>query len=122
MKIVACCDKNPEILRRKIQTEDIRNYTKLSDMVKNEVLDLVLILSPSGLHYQHTKYILKRGINVLCEKPMSLKVSHCEELINISKNKKIFYGVVFQNRLNKAIQFLKNRLAAINLEKLYFAM
>ena len=28
MKIVACCDKNPEILRRKIQTEDIRNYTK----------------------------------------------------------------------------------------------
>lgn len=120
MKLVACCDENPEIIRRKIQIGDIRNYTKLTDMVKNEFLDLVLVLSPSGLHYKHTKYILKRGINVLCEKPMSLKVSHCEELINISKNKKIFYGVVFQNRLNNAIQFLKKQISTNKLGKIIF--
>ena len=120
MKLIACCDEKPMILKRKTQILGLRNYTKLSEMVKKEVLDLILILSPSGLHYQHTKYVLEKGINVLCEKPMSLKVSHCRKLINISRNKKLFYGVVFQNRLNKAIQFLKKEISNNNLGKIIF--
>ena len=120
MKIVACCDKDLNKLKKKTQSENIKNYSKFSDMIKKEVLDLVIILSPSGLHYNHTKFALKKGVNVLCEKPMSLKVKDCEDLIKISKKKKVFYGVVFQNRLNKAIQFLRKEIKSNKLGKIIF--
>ena len=120
MKIVACCDKDLNKLKKKTQSENIKNYSKFSDMIKKEVLDLVIILSPSGLHYNHTKFALEKGVNVLCEKPMSLKVKDCEDLIKISKKKKVFYGVVFQNRLNKAIQFLRKEIKSNKLGKIIF--
>lgn len=120
MKIVACCDKDLNKLKKKTQFENIKNYSKFSDMIKKEVLDLVIILSPSGLHYNHTKFALEKGVNVLCEKPMSLKVKDCEDLIKISKKKKVFYGVVFQNRLNKAIQFLRKEIKSNKLGKIIF--
>ena len=120
MKIVACCDKDLNKLKKKTQSENIKNYSKFSDMIKKEVLDLVIILSPSGLHYNHTKFALEKGVNVLCEKPMSLKVKDCEDLIEISKKKKVFYGVVFQNRLNKAIQFLRKEIKSNKLGKIIF--
>ncbi len=119
MKIVACCDKDIKQLN-KINSKSVRNYTIFSEMLKREKLDLVLILSPSGLHYVHTKYALNKGFNVLCEKPMSLKPKQCEELIKISKKRKVFYGVVFQNRLNNAIQFLKKEIESKKLGKIIF--
>ena len=79
-------------------------------MLNRENLDLVLILSPSGLHFKHAKYAMEKGMNVLSEKPMSLKVHHCKELIKISMKKKVFFGVVYQNRLNNAIQFLRKEI------------
>jgi predicted dehydrogenase len=120
MKIIACCDKNIAQLKKKTQSENIKYYSKLSDMLTKEVLDLVLVLSPSGLHYNHTKYILEKGVNVLCEKPMSLKVKDCKNLIKIAQKKKIFYGVVYQNRLNKAIQFLRKKVNSGKLGKIIF--
>lgn len=119
MKIVACCDKNINQLN-KINSKSINNYTNFSEMLDRETLDLILILSPSGFHYDHTKKALNKGFNVLCEKPMSLKPKQCEELIKISKKRKVFYGVVFQNRLNNAIQFLKKEINNKKLGKIIF--
>lgn len=120
MKIVACCDKNLKIFNKKKLSKDIKNYTKLSDMLNRENLDLVLILSPSGLHFKHAKYAMEKGMNVLSEKPMSLKVHHCKELIKISMKKKVFFGVVYQNRLNNAIQFLRKEIQSNKMGKIIF--
>ena len=57
---------------------------------------------------------------MLCEKPMCLKVSECKQLIKLSKEKKVFYGVVFQNRLNNAIQFLKKEIRNKKIGKIIF--
>ena len=119
MKLVACCDTDKKKLKN-IDLENINKYSNFTKMLQNEKLDLVLILSPSGSHYQHTKLSLLNGTNVLCEKPMGLKVKNCEELIKISKRKKVFYGVVFQNRLNNAITFIKKKILAKKLGKIIF--
>ena len=119
MKIVACSDKNKNQLN-KINSKSIKKYLNFKLMLKNEKLDLVLVLSPSGMHYSHTKFALLNGMNVLCEKPMALKIKDCEELVNLSKKKKVFYGVVFQNRLNNAIKFLKKEIRSNKLGKIIF--
>jgi UDP-N-acetyl-2-amino-2-deoxyglucuronate dehydrogenase len=120
MKIIACCDKDKKKLELKTRSLNIRRYLKIEEMLKKEKLDLFLVLTPSGLHYKHCKFALNKSINVLCEKPMSLKVKECKELIKISNKNRIFYGIVYQNRLNNAIQFLRRQVLKNKLGKIIF--
>ena len=73
-------------------------------------VDLIIILTPSGLHYEHSNLALNFGFNVLVEKPICLLPADAEKLYKKAKSKKLLLGVGFQNRYNKAIVFLKNAL------------
>ena len=57
---------------------------------KIEQADWVVILTPNYLHYQTILYGLKKGKNVLCEKPLVLNSKHCEKLIKNQGTQKIF--------------------------------
>ena len=48
-------------------------YSSLEEMLVSAKPDLVLVLTPSGLHYEHAKTALLAGCNVLVEKPMPRK-------------------------------------------------
>lgn len=52
-----------------------------------EKVDGVYVASPHETHYQYVKTLLNNGVNVLCEKPMSLKKSDILELQNLSREK-----------------------------------
>jgi len=80
-----------------------RPYKIFESMLEDQKPDLVLILTPSGLHYQHTKIAFNYNCNVLCEKPITMLPSQAEELKKIALEKNIMYGIAFQNRLNPAI-------------------
>ena len=47
MRLVAVCDKNNTLLNQ-IKDKTINKYTNLNDLFKNEKLDLISILTPSG--------------------------------------------------------------------------
>jgi len=87
-----------------------RSYKSFESMLENEKPDLVLILTPSGLHYQHTKIAFNYNCNVLCEKPITMLPSHAEELKKIAFEKNLMYGTAFQNRLNPAIIALEKAI------------
>ena len=104
------CDKNiskAKILSRKIGGNVYGNY---KEMITKEKLDLILVLTFSGSHYQISRYILNHGIHVLCEKPLTMTPSKSLELYKLSKSKKLMCGVIFQNRFNAAIVCLKDAL------------
>ena len=108
--IISVCDKNiskAKILSRKIGGNVYGNY---KEMITKEKLDLILVLTFSGSHYQISRYILNHGIHVLCEKPLTMTPSKSLELYKLSKSKKLMCGVIFQNRFNAAIVCLKDAL------------
>ena len=59
----------------------IHFYTDLDEMLANENLDFVDICVPTFKHKELSTLLLKRGYNVLCEKPMSLTFADCKEMI-----------------------------------------
>lgn len=65
--------------------------------------DLAVILTESGNHFEHAKFALQSGLDVLIEKPVTLKLEDAEELrsIAIQSNRKIY--VVKQNRFNEPV-------------------
>jgi predicted dehydrogenase len=44
-------------------------------------LDLVTVATPNATHFEITKAFLEAGINVLCEKPMTVTVEEGEEIV-----------------------------------------
>jgi len=87
-----------------------RSYQSFELMLENENPDLVFILTPSGLHYQHTKIAFNYNCNVLCEKPITMLPVQAEELKKIAHEKNLMYGTAFQNRLNPAIMALEKAI------------
>ena len=110
LDIVACCDLQTLFASNLAQSFSANAYTDLDIMLKDENLDFVLVLTPSGLHYEHCKKILLNSISVIVEKPICLIPEQAFELDSLAKSKNIFISSVFQNRYNPAILKLKNHL------------
>jgi len=108
--MVGFCDIVDERSRSFAQHFSANSYTNYELMLETEKPDLVLILTPSGLHYQHTKVALEYGCHVLCEKPIAMLSSQAEELVKIAFEKGLLYETAFQNRLNPAIVALEKAL------------
>lgn len=53
-------------------------YTDYDEMIKNEELEAVAILSPSPLHVEHITKALDRGLHVFVDKPLGVTVEECK--------------------------------------------
>lgn len=86
-------------------------YTDYANMLEHSKPDLVLVLTPSGLHHIHSRMALEFGAHVLVEKPIAMLPVDAREIEALASAKGLMFGVAFQNRLNPAIQCLREALA-----------
>ena len=119
-RIVAICDLHTHKIENHKIANKVNCYDHYEEMLKNEKkIDLVVIMTPSGMHYEHAKkIIIKYKKNIIIEKPICLKTSQVEELYKLAKKNRVQIFPVFQNRYNKAIQFLKKKQTMNALGKL----
>lgn len=95
-------------------------YYSIDDLLLNEMdLDVVSICSPNGLHAEQSIKVFRKGLHVLCEKPMAISVFDCGEMIKEAEkaNKRLF--IVKQNRYNPPIQAIKSVLDENRLGKIF---
>jgi predicted dehydrogenase len=52
-------------------------------------MDICLVGSPHGLHYEHAKAALESGAHVLCEKPFTVEPEHAWELVELAERKNL---------------------------------
>ena len=52
-------------------------------------LDAVIVTSPHTLHFEHARLALKRGLHVLCEKPMCTRADQARELVRLAQAKDV---------------------------------
>ena len=91
VKLIAACDSNPEKFRTKtrinLPLEDFEEdgpfgeYYDMEEMLEKEKPDLVDICLPTRFHADTTIKLLKRGYNVLCEKPMASTYEDCQRML-----------------------------------------
>ncbi|MFH1616073.1 MAG: Gfo/Idh/MocA family oxidoreductase [Planctomycetota bacterium] len=63
----------------------IELYSDFDRMLAEAKLDAVSIALPTYMHKAYTIKALSAGLHVLCEKPMALNVSDCDEMIEAAK-------------------------------------
>jgi len=68
-----------------IPDKNIYNYDNMGKMAGNPDIDVVYVVTPNGLHAEHTNKAAKAGKHVLCEKPMEVSVEKCQQMIDACK-------------------------------------
>jgi len=109
-KIVAVCDVKEDRVNAKAAQHDCAAYTDYSEMFQKEKLDVVHICLPHHLHAPVAIEAAKQKIDILTEKPMSIKYEDAVEMVETAKANNVTLGVIFQNRYNPGSRLIKEML------------
>ncbi|NQV99868.1 MAG: Gfo/Idh/MocA family oxidoreductase [Rhodospirillales bacterium] len=93
--VAGALDADPENGKRFAATLGIapdRAYADWQAMLAAESgradrLDLVTVATPNATHFEITKAFLQAGIDVLCEKPMTMTVAESQQIVRLAAEK-----------------------------------
>ena len=87
--------------------------------IKN--VDVISVLTPSGLHPKHVSEIAEctDAAYIVCEKPLSLTLREAYMMLNSVDKTEKFLLPVYQNRYNPLVEFTKNLIFSKHLGKVY---
>ena len=106
LEIAAVCDLVKSKAEAYSNEFGVPFFTNYHEMLQNiPDINIVSIVTPSGMHYQHSLDILRRyNKDLVVEKPTFLKFSHLDEVYKVAKGLNCQVFPVFQNRYNKAVE------------------
>ncbi|MFC2025009.1 Gfo/Idh/MocA family protein [Chloroflexota bacterium] len=104
----AVCDKDESLAKKTAGKFRIPGaYPNLSDMLAAEKLDIVDICTPPQTHAPLAIEAQQHGCHVLMEKPMALKTSDCDDMLNASHKNGTKLCIIHNRLFNPT--FLKAR-------------
>ena len=109
-ELVAVCDTNEARAQQFANEYSAKAYTKLEEMLAAEQLDVLSILTPSGLHSEHTIQSAPYVANIVVEKPMALTIKDADAMIECCDAHSTRLFVVKQNRFNMPVRKLRRTI------------
>jgi predicted dehydrogenase len=124
VELVAFCDLIEEravLAAKEYGTDEARVYTEYKELLKDETIDVVHVLTPNISHSVITIHALESGKHVMCEKPMAINSIEAKKMLNAAKRtgKKLTIG--YQNRFRDDSLMLKNICSDGTIGEIYFA-
>lgn len=81
-ELVAVCDNDSAKARALAERFGARDvFTDIDDLLELETLDAVVVATPNHLHEPHVLASLRAGVDVLCERPLSLTTRGVERIL-----------------------------------------
>lgn len=111
-KLVSVCDNVIDRANKIAEQFKVSAYKDMDEMMKSESIDVVVVLTPSGLHAEHVTNLSKYGKHIMVEKPMALTIEDTENMIYACDENNIKLFVIKQNRFNVPVVKLREALDA----------
>lgn len=119
-QLVAVADIEASKAEDIAHARNVPSFYSITDMLSADIaIDVVNVCTPNGLHAEQSSLAIDRGCHVVCEKPMGLNKTNCEDLIYraLKQNKHVF--VVMQNRYSPPAIWLRSVVDTHILGKIY---
>ena len=113
VEIVAAADLVPgkaKAFCEKFGLTETRCYESHTDLLANEELDAVSVCTYNRTHAVCTIDALKKGVHVLCEKPMCVTMDEAVEMRRAEKESGKILSIGFQPRLDENMQMIKKTI------------
>ena len=117
-KLVSVCDNVIDKANKIAEQFKVSAYQDMDEMMKSESIDVVVVLTPSGLHAEHVINLSKYGKHIMVEKPMALTIKDTENMIYACDLNNIKLFIIKQNRFNVPVVKLREALDAGRFGKL----
>jgi len=124
VEMVAFCDIIPERAEEaaaKFGTAEAKVYADYKEMLAEEQLDIVHVLTPNDAHAEISIAALESGHHVMCEKPMAKTAADARRMVEAAKRsgKKLTIG--YNNRFRADSWYMKKLCEEGELGDIYFA-
>lgn len=117
VQLLAVCDIIRERADKAAAAYGAQAFYSVEDMLAADLgLDAVSVCTAGkengGDHYEPTMQLLRAGIPVLGEKPISNEISKAEEMVALAKENRLAYGINLNHRFTPAAKRAKEWLDA----------
>ena len=124
VELVAFCDiivERAEKAAKEYGVEGAKVYEDYKELLKDETIDVVHVLTPNREHSFITVDALEAGKHVMCEKPMAINTEEAQKMLDAAKRtgKKLTIG--YQNRYRPDSWYLKRACDNGDLGEIYYA-
>ena len=116
--LAAVCDIVIDNAKKIGKQFSVPYYQDMDVMMQNEKIDVVVVLTPSGLHAENVVNLSKYGKDIMVEKPMALTLDSADEMISACDKNNCKLFVIKQNRFNVPVVKLKEALDSDRFGKL----
>jgi predicted dehydrogenase len=119
LKLKAVCDIEPHRASDFGKSYGVKSYSNVETMLESEQIDVLSVLTPSGLHCEHVLQAAEHVKNIIVEKPMALRLQDADMMIQKCDQLGVRLFVIKQNRFNLPIVKLKEAILKGRLGKIF---
>jgi predicted dehydrogenase len=109
-KLIAVADEVEEKAKEYGELYDVDWYVGYNEMLKRDDIDIVNIVTPSGLHSKIAIDVAKSGKHVIVEKPIDVTLEKANEMLRVCKESNVKLTVISQHRFNPATRKIYNEI------------
>ena len=123
-QLVAFCDIVPERANKALKeygAEGAKVYVDYTELLRDESIDAVLVLTHNSEHCRITVDALDAGKHVMCEKPMAMNYAEAKAMIDARDRSGKILTIGYQNRFRADSRYLKRMCEDGELGNMYYA-
>jgi predicted dehydrogenase len=119
-RLIAVCDVKRDRADAAAKKTGVTAYTDMHEMMRarKDAIDVVCVLTESGLHAEHSIALAPYGKHIVVEKPMALTLDDAQAMILACDRAHVRLFVVKQNRHNLPVIKLREALESGRFGKL----
>ena len=123
-EIAAVCDlvvERAEKAKKEYGTEDTRVYKDFKELVKQDDIEAVYVLTPNREHSIVAVAAMEAGKHVMCEKPMAKTYADAKKMLDTAQKTGKILTIGYQNRYRADSTYLKRACENGDLGEIYYA-
>jgi len=110
VEMVAFCDIIPERAEKAAKeygTPDAKVYTDYKELLKDESINNVRVLTPNKWHCQMSVDAMRAGKHVMCEKPMAINYEEAKKMLEVQKETGKILTIGYQHKFDPDVIYAK---------------
>lgn len=110
--LIAVADINKDSAKAFAEPFGAKSFSDYKALAENSELDAVIVATPPNTHPEIAMYFMRRGVNVLCEKPLCLSVSEARAMIETAETRNVTFTMATKFRYCEDVVKAKAILAS----------
>lgn len=124
VEVAAFCDiiiERAENAKRDYGTPEAKTYLDYKELLKDDSLTAVYVLTPNISHAEITIAALNAGKHVMCEKPMATTGAEADAMCEVAKKNNKILTIGYQTRSSSSFQYARDLVESGAVGEIYFA-